>query len=379
MACGAEPPPTGAPPGPPAEAPGAPSSTPLAVGEVALSRTAAVSPAADFVAEPGLRAHPGAPAGLLSVPHGAGFLAIGFSSLDPGATVSADLDGDGLIGPGEAAAAARPGEPLELRGPPPPGPDGAPGGPPFVLQVALEAAPGGVAARLGFERTARGRLPDGTAVHAYSHGGRFDGPEARLALDRDGDGAPDGDDLLSTFSAGDPAFVLGGDWVAFSLPADGATLRLRPTADRPAGPRAGAPAPGFALQASDGREHRLADYRGAPLLLDFWATWCAPCIALHPEIEAWAAETGVAVLGVSADDTQAGLEAWLRRHPARWPSAAVGPAGDVNLAYGVSQWPQHALIDAEGRLLALGSFAALRKAAAREGIGRGAGAAAPAR
>lgn len=48
----------------------------------------------------------------------------------------------------------------------------------------------------------------------------------------------------------------------------------------------------------------------------------------------------------------------------------------MNLAYGVSQWPQHALIDAEGRLLALGSFAALQKAALREGAGRR-GAAAP--
>lgn len=376
VACSAGPRPTDGTPGPPAEGPGAPSSTPLVVGEVARFGTASVIAAAAFVAEPGLQPHPGAPAGLLSIQHGARRLAVGFSSLDPAATVSADLDGDGKIGAGEAAAAAQPGGLVELRGPPPPGPDGQPGGPPFVLQVSLEPVAGGVAVRFGFERTARGWLPDGTAVHAYSHGGRFDLPGARLALDRDGDGTPDGDDLLSTFPAGDPCFLFGGAWVAFSLSADGSTLRLSPTTDRPVGPRAGAPAPDFALQASDGRVHRLADYRGAPLLLDFWATWCAPCIALHPEIEAWAAETGVAVLGVAADDSQVGLEAWLRRHPPSWPSAAVGPAGAVNLAYGVSQWPQHALIDAEGRLLALGSFAALQKAALREGVGRR-GAAAP--
>ena len=61
-------------------------------------------------------------------------------------------------------------------------------------------------------------------------------------------------------------------------------------------------------------------------------------------------------------DEQTALNRWLKKHPTTWPSAAVGPAGAVNQAYGVDAWPSHALIDGEGKLIVLGSFAAVKDA-----------------
>ena len=79
-------------------------------------------------------------------------------------------------------------------------------------------------------------------------------------------------------------------------------------------------------------------------------------------MEALAAKHGLAVLGISADDEQTALNRWLKQHPTSWPSAAVGPAGTVNQAYGVDTWPSHALIDGEGKFIVLGSFAAVKDA-----------------
>ena len=65
------------------------------------------------------------------------------------------------------------------------------------------------------------------------------------------------------------------------------------------------PAPSFAIRTVDGKWMRMADLRGRPVVLDFWATWCAPCKSSMPHLSAIQSryrDRGLVVIGLSMDD-----------------------------------------------------------------------------
>ena len=69
----------------------------------------------------------------------------------------------------------------------------------------------------------------------------------------------------------------------------------------------GKKAPGFSLKTLDGRKVSLADYKGKAVLVNFWATWCAPCKLEMPwfvDLHKQYAPQGFEILGVSEDDTR---------------------------------------------------------------------------
>ena len=178
-----------------------------------------------------------------------------------------------------------------------------------------------------------------------------------MIIDADGDGKPDFVDHLHHFSLKEGLIQLtNGQVYTIDINQTGTVLKLRPTDQVITGLHLLSPAPNFEAKATDGQIHSLSQYKGGFVLLDFWATWCGPCIALHPTVEKFAAEHQFTVLGISADDTLSDVKRWLKKNPTPWPSIAQGPDGEINLAYNVNSWPTHVLIDPKGRLVAYGKW-----------------------
>jgi cytochrome c biogenesis protein CcmG/thiol:disulfide interchange protein DsbE len=115
-------------------------------------------------------------------------------------------------------------------------------------------------------------------------------------------------------------------------------------------PLVGKPAPAFTLQTMDGGEVSLAGYRGRPVLVNFWASWCFACIEEHRVLmEAQARYDGqFAIVGVLYQDRVEDARRFLVRYgDGGWPNL-VDPAGTVALDYGVSGVPESFFVDAEG-------------------------------
>ena len=114
-------------------------------------------------------------------------------------------------------------------------------------------------------------------------------------------------------------------------------------------PLVGKPAPGFSLVDLQGRSVDLAELRGLPVVLNFWATWCQPCIVEHPVLvrtaERWQGRAHF--LGVIYHDETRKIERFIAQRGS-WGRTLVDPDSRVALRYGVYGAPETFIIDPAG-------------------------------
>jgi thiol-disulfide isomerase/thioredoxin len=112
--------------------------------------------------------------------------------------------------------------------------------------------------------------------------------------------------------------------------------------------------PQVAFKTLDGTQKTLADFAGRPVLLNFWATWCIPCVAELPELDKLAAsDPSIAVLVASADRTgAAAVKPFLAAHPITHATILLDQGSDAVHALNVAGFPTTLLIDPAGRLRA---------------------------
>jgi thiol-disulfide isomerase/thioredoxin len=127
--------------------------------------------------------------------------------------------------------------------------------------------------------------------------------------------------------------------------------------------KVGAAAPDFPATDVDGKAIKVSDFRGKVVILDFWATWCGPCLASMPHTQEVAAkykDQGVVVMASCTSDARLKFEAWVKANQGTYPDIKFShdplerdPSRAARKLYGVGGIPQQFIIDREGKVAAL--------------------------
>lgn len=108
------------------------------------------------------------------------------------------------------------------------------------------------------------------------------------------------------------------------------------------------------LQGLNGKARPLSSYRGAPLIINVWASWCGPCRAEMASLErlSWSGAAGkLNIIGISTDDDARAARAWLRVSNATL-SHFIDRQLELENMLGAKQIPLTVLVDARGRVAA---------------------------
>ena len=112
-------------------------------------------------------------------------------------------------------------------------------------------------------------------------------------------------------------------------------------------------APNFSVTTETGRRISRSEFGGKLLVLNFWATWCPPCVEEMPSLSSFAREMskeGVVVLGVSIDRDQSAYKQFLQRSRVAFETVRDEQA-NIPTDYGTFKWPETYIIDQKGRVV----------------------------
>ena len=112
-------------------------------------------------------------------------------------------------------------------------------------------------------------------------------------------------------------------------------------------------APDFSIKTDSGRTITNTNFGGKLLVLNFWATWCPPCLDELPSLNQFQrrfANSGVVVLGISADKDEKAYRDFLARYPVSFQTAR-DPEVKISADYGTFKFPDTYIVDTNGKVV----------------------------
>jgi thiol-disulfide isomerase/thioredoxin len=159
---------------------------------------------------------------------------------------------------------------------------------------------------------------------------------------------------ITTFTTAELNGGVREDLFRFSPPPDAKLIADFPDPAKDSGNAnlAGEPAPALKLKSEDGKVVALDSFRGKPVLLDFWATWCGPCVAALPQlaqIYRKAKDKGLVLLTVDQDEEANTAAEFLAKKGYAWRNFH-DKDGEIEKPVGRSGIPRTMLVDAQGKI-----------------------------